>query len=58
MQHEPDPGHRTPGGSTTRKDPVEEGLHTAVCSGKVALAAAQKTIAIDWTTALHKLGVS
>ncbi|WP_330342254.1 hypothetical protein [Streptomyces sp. NBC_00557] len=51
---EPDPGHRTHGGVNNKKDPVEAQLHTAVCTGKLTLAAAQKAIATDWTTALHK----
>ncbi|HEY1156589.1 MAG TPA: hypothetical protein VGE95_09905 [Arthrobacter sp.] len=37
------------------KDPVETKLHTAVCSGQVKLAAAQKAIVTDWTTALTVL---
>ena len=54
----PDPGH-TPGtGVNNLKDPVETKLHTAVCSGQVTLAAAQRAIASDWTTALSKLGLS
>ncbi len=56
--NEPDPGHRTHGGVNDKKDPVEAQLHTAVCTGKLTLAAAQKAIATDWTTALHKLGLS
>ncbi|POX44925.1 hypothetical protein [Streptomyces sp. Ru72] len=41
--------------SIASKDPVETELHTAVCSGKVTLAAAQQAIATDWITALAKL---
>ncbi|WP_052425330.1 hypothetical protein [Streptomyces fulvoviolaceus] len=37
------------------KDPVETKLHTAVCRGTVTLAAAQKVIVNDWTTALRGL---
>ncbi|WP_260326904.1 hypothetical protein [Streptomyces sp. TLI_185] len=33
------------------KDPVETKLHTAVCKGQATLAAAQKSIVPDWTTA-------
>jgi hypothetical protein len=55
---EPHPGHRTHGGVNNKKDAVETQLHTAVCSGRVTLAAAQKAIATDWTTALQQLGVS
>lgn len=53
-----DPGHRSGSGVNNKKDPVETKLHTAVCSGKVTLAAAQQAIANDWTTALAKLGLS
>ncbi|MFE2103785.1 hypothetical protein [Streptomyces sp. NPDC059468] len=37
---------------------VASKLHTAVCSGKVTLAAAQQAIVSDWTTALTRLGLS
>ncbi|MCX4614670.1 hypothetical protein [Streptomyces mirabilis] len=53
-----DPGHRTGSGVNNKKDPVETKLHTAVCGGKVTLAAAQKAIVTDWTTALSSLGLS
>ena len=53
-----DPGHKPGGGINNKKDPVETKLHTAVCSGKVTLAAAQNAIVTDWTTALSKLGLS
>jgi hypothetical protein len=36
---------------------VETKLHTAVCKGTVTLAAAQKAIVTDWTTALNRLGL-
>ncbi|HEX5268744.1 MAG TPA: hypothetical protein VFW24_18405 [Acidimicrobiales bacterium] len=39
------------------KDGVEGRLRTAVCSGQVALAAAQAAMAHDWTTAESVLGV-
>lgn len=52
-----DPGHETGSGVNKEKDPVETKLHTAVCSGKVTIAAAQQAIVIDWTTALSKLGL-
>jgi hypothetical protein len=39
------------------KDHVENALHDAVCSGQVALRAAQRAIAIDWETALQRLGI-
>jgi hypothetical protein len=54
----PDPGHRAGSGVNNRKDPVETKLHTAVCAGKVTLAAAQQAIVSDWTTALSKFGLS
>jgi len=40
------------------KDHVEGALHDAVCSGRVALAAAQRAIARNWETALQRLGIS
>lgn len=54
----PDPGHKAGAGVNNLKDPVETKLHTAVCSGKVTLADAQRAIATDWTTALGSLGLS
>ncbi|WP_405848430.1 hypothetical protein [Streptomyces sp. NBC_01518] len=53
-----DPGHRKGSGVNNAKDPVETKLHTAVCKGKVTLAAAQQAIVTDWTTALSRLGLS
>ncbi|MFF3517437.1 hypothetical protein [Streptomyces sp. NPDC002573] len=41
-----------------KKDPVETKLHTAVCSGKVALTDVQQAIVIDWTTAFSRLGLN
>jgi hypothetical protein len=55
-----DPGqfdHSRPSG-TNAKDGVESRLHEAVCSGEVGLAAAQEAIAMDWPTAMARLGVS
>ncbi|MEU1180162.1 hypothetical protein ABZ464_21375 [Streptomyces sp. NPDC005820] len=52
-----DPGHRKGSGVNNLKDPVETKLHTAVCSGRVTLAAAQRAIVTDWTTALTRLGL-
>ncbi|MER6032099.1 hypothetical protein [Streptomyces sp. NPDC001851] len=52
-----DPGHESGGGINNKKDPVETKLHTAVCSGKVTLQAAQQAIVTDWTTALSRLGI-
>lgn len=40
-----------PGSSPNPKDKVEDYLHSAVCSGRMSLAEAQKRIATDWTTA-------
>jgi hypothetical protein len=34
-------------------DGIEHKLHQRVCAGTVSLAAAQQTIATDWTTALN-----
>jgi len=45
-----------PSGAINSKDPVENALNKAVCSGKVTLSAAQAAIAADWTTALSRLG--
>jgi len=53
-----DPGHRSGSGVNNKKDPVETKLHTAVCKGQVTLAAAQKAIVTDWTTALTTLHLS
>jgi hypothetical protein len=53
-----DPGHKSGGGVNNKKDPVETKLHTAVCSGRVTLTAAQRAIVTDWTTALSTLGIS
>ena len=52
-----DPGHKKGSGVNNAKDPVETKLHTAVCKGTVTLAAAQKAIVTDWTTALSRLGL-
>jgi hypothetical protein len=40
------------------KDHVENALHGAVCSGRVALGTAQRAIARNWETALQRLGIS
>ncbi len=40
------------------KDSVENALHRALCSGQVRLAAAQKAISRNWTTAERVLGIS
>jgi hypothetical protein len=44
--------------SPNPKDKIENDLHRAVCSHRVALAAAQAAIASDWTTAEARLGLS
>jgi hypothetical protein len=46
-----------PGPIPNKKDPVENKLHGAVCAGLVPLAAAQKAIATDWTTAFDAVGL-
>lgn len=46
-----------PGRIPNVKDPVENSLHSAVCKGKVTLAAAQHAIATDWPTTLSDLGL-
>ncbi|MFB7667116.1 hypothetical protein ACFC1R_24760 [Kitasatospora sp. NPDC056138] len=53
----PSPGHVPGKGPNNPKDSVETHLHTAICKGKVTLAAAQQAIATDWTTAEAKLGI-
>lgn len=40
-----------PGSIPNPKDAVENRLHKEVCSGQITLAAAQRAIAADWTTA-------
>ncbi len=51
-----DPGQKG-SGVTNAKDPRGTKLHTTVCRGQVTLAAAQKAIVTDWTTALIRLGL-
>lgn len=38
--------------SASQKDPVENQLHSMVCSGQIGLVAAQRAIAANWETAL------
>lgn len=55
----PSPGHKPGSGPGNDKDSVENTLHSAVCDHKATLAAAQRAIAGDWTTAeatLHLKG--
>ena len=40
-----------PGSIPNPKDKVENRLHDQVCAGEISLAAAQRAIATDWTTA-------
>ncbi|MFC5180887.1 hypothetical protein [Actinomadura harenae] len=40
-----------PGASPNPKDQVEFALYKALCAGRITLAAAQKAITTDWTTA-------
>ncbi|MFJ7201805.1 MULTISPECIES: hypothetical protein [unclassified Streptomyces] len=51
----PSPGHKPGTGTANPKDTVESRIHTALCSGKVTLDAAQNAVANDWTTALKNL---
>jgi len=46
-----------PGRSPNVKDRVESAAHSAVCSGRLPLAAAQAGIAADWVTLGRQLGV-
>ncbi|MFE9122344.1 hypothetical protein [Streptomyces sp. NPDC007172] len=54
----PSPGHKAGAGPNNPKDAVESKLHTAICSSKVTLAAAQSAIVTDWTTAEKVLSIS
>jgi hypothetical protein len=54
----PSPGHKSGAGPNNDKDKTETHLHTAICGGKVTLAAAQMAIATDWTTAEQALGIT
>lgn len=47
-----------PGASPNPKDSVENAANQAVCTGKMALAVAQKAIAEDWITLGQQLGVA
>ncbi|MDH6123731.1 hypothetical protein [Kitasatospora sp. GP82] len=53
----PEPRYAVGGGTAAGKDGVENKLHSAVCSHRVGLAAAQHAIATNWTTALSVLGL-
>ena len=54
----PSPGHKPGSGVDNPKDKVESTLHTAVCTGRITLAAAQQAIASDWATADQDLGLT
>jgi hypothetical protein len=51
----PEPNATNATGVNNPKDPVENQLHTAICSGKISLFDAQKAIATNWTTALNAI---
>ncbi|WTL37557.1 hypothetical protein OG244_04390 [Streptomyces brevispora] len=51
----PSPGHKPGTGTANPKDAVESKIHTALCSGRVTLDAAQHAVVTDWTTALRSL---
>ncbi|WP_284980000.1 hypothetical protein [Arthrobacter sp. fls2-241-R2A-200] len=53
----PEPNRVGAPGTTNPKDAVETKLNKAVCSHKVALAAARKAIATNWVTAVKDLGL-
>jgi hypothetical protein len=40
-----------PGSIPNAKDTVENRLHKEICRGQITLAAAQRAIATNWTTA-------
>jgi hypothetical protein len=48
------------GATTTRnaKDGVENAAHTAICAGRITLAAAQTGIATDWPALGRQLGLT
>ena len=46
------PGHSARAGVNNPKDAVEDRLNALVCQGRVAFVAAQRAIAVDWTSAL------
>lgn len=52
----PEPSDIPGAGFTNRKDQVERALLRAVCAHRVPLAAAQRAIAADWTTARKSTG--
>ncbi|MBG0738755.1 hypothetical protein IV500_04890 [Paeniglutamicibacter antarcticus] len=53
----PEPNRAGAPGTTNPKDTIETRLNKAVCSHKVALAAAQRAIATNWVTAEKDLGL-
>jgi len=54
----PEPNKSSAAGVVNPKDKVENALNKAVCSHQVTLAAAQKAIATNWTTAESTLGIA
>ena len=54
----PSPDHKPGNGPNNPKDIVETKGHTAICSGKITLAAVQEAITTDWTTSLKTLGLT
>jgi hypothetical protein len=52
----PSPGHLLGTGPRNPKDTIENQAHALICSGKVTLAAMQRAIAVNWTTALAVVG--
>ncbi len=52
----PSPGHAPGSGAGNPKDRIENQAHRLICAGKVTLAAMQRAIATNWTTALAVVG--
>ncbi|GAB3864217.1 hypothetical protein GCM10028801_33010 [Nocardioides maradonensis] len=52
----PEPNKSGATSYTNPKDSVENKLHTLICNGSITLAAAQRAIVNDWTTALAAVG--
>lgn len=53
---EPDYAHQHGFDELNPKDAVEYALKKLVCAGKITLSGAQKAIAANWVTALHRYG--
>jgi hypothetical protein len=54
----PEPHATVNGGSSSKKDTIENRLKKMVCAGTITLAAARKAIAKNWTTALSVVSAS